>query len=186
VRYLEVRRHSMRARPDEDRAKIGEHLIQPGVDLARRVGDTIGPFDRVVTTSPLRAYETAIAMGFAVDEVFDSFYSMGDDVDKEVAWDAGFAAFANAYRLDGATTRFARHLAENWRNIALSLPDGGAALYISHGGIIEAGTVAAVPDADFASFGPYIKYCEGVRLAFDGDKFVSVEVLRVTASAGPA
>ena len=32
MRYLEVRRHTMRTKP-------GEHLSQAGVDLARRVGE---------------------------------------------------------------------------------------------------------------------------------------------------
>ena len=56
MRYLEHRRHSMRVQP-------GQHLNQAGVALARRVGETMGPFALVVTSTLPRAYETAIAMG---------------------------------------------------------------------------------------------------------------------------
>lgn len=61
MRVLEVRRHTMRSKP-------GKHLSQAGVSLARHVGETMGSFDRVVTSTLARAFETAIAMGFAVDE----------------------------------------------------------------------------------------------------------------------
>lgn len=59
VRTIEHRRHTMRAKP-------GQHLNQAGVDLARRVGDGMGRFDRVVTSRLPRAFETAIAMGYAI------------------------------------------------------------------------------------------------------------------------
>src|SRR4051812_10285400 len=110
MRYLEVRRHTERVKP-------GQHLSQAGVDLARRVGDTIGPFDRVITTSLPCALETAIAMGFAVDEIHDYFYSMGDEIDAEIAWDAGFAAWAQAYRKNGPVTRYCHELKSYWRGL---------------------------------------------------------------------
>ena len=61
MKILEVRRHSIRS-------PLSDHLNQSGVTLARLVGQNIGPFDRVVTSTLPRAFETAIAMGFAVDE----------------------------------------------------------------------------------------------------------------------
>jgi len=179
MRYLEVRRHTERVKP-------GQHLSQAGVDLARRVGDTIGPFDRVITTSLPRAYETAIAMGFAVDEIHDRFYDMGDEIPTEIAWDAGFPAWANACRQGGTVTRYCPEVAAYWRSLVSDLLDGGTALLVTHGGIIEAGTVGCLPDADFESLGGYCGYCEGVRMAFDGERFVSVEILRVIASADPS
>ncbi len=179
MRYLEVRRHTERVKP-------GQHLSQAGVDLARRVGDTIGPFDRVITTSLPRAYETAIAMGFAVDEIHDRYHTFGDEITDEITWDAGFPAWARAYRHGGAVTRYCQEVAAYWRSLVSELPDGGTALLVTHGGVIEAGTVGCLPDADFESLGAYCGYCEGVRLAFDGENFVSVEILRITASADPA
>ena len=172
MRYLEVRRHTMRKQP-------GIHLSQEGVTLARRIGDTIGPFDRVVTSTLERAFETAIAMGFAVDEQVELLAQMGEGVDAEVDWSAGFAAFAAAIARGGATARFAAELAALWREIVSALPDGGRALVISHGGIVEAGAIGCLPGADHASWGRGLDYCEGVRLGFDGEQFASVEILRL-------
>ena len=70
MRYLEVRRHSKRSRPNQ-------HLTQWGVALARGLGSQIGPFDRVVTSPLPRCVETAVAMGFAVDETIGQL--AGDD-----------------------------------------------------------------------------------------------------------
>ena len=61
MKILEIRRHSIRS-------AMSDHLNQTGITLARLVGQNIGPFDRVVTSTLPRAFETAIAMGFAVDE----------------------------------------------------------------------------------------------------------------------
>jgi hypothetical protein len=45
--------------------------------------------------------------------------------------------------------------------------------------MMEAGTVACLPNADHAEWGDGYGYCEGVRLAFDGNDFVDAEILRV-------
>ena len=95
MRYLEVRRHAIRTQP-------GEHLSQAGVDLARRVGEGMGPFDRVVTTLAPRAFETAIAMGFAVDEQSGEFPMMDEAGEAEVAWDSGYAVWSRAVGRGGA------------------------------------------------------------------------------------
>ncbi len=173
MRFVEVRRHTMRRKP-------GQNLSQAGVSLARRVGETMGTFERVITSSIPRAYETAIAMGFAVDEQDERLSAMPDDIEVEVAWDAGFAPFAAAVRKGGKTAQFAAQQAEFWRSIAAALSDSGAALLITHGGIIEAGAVACLPDADHATWGRYCAYCEGVRLHYENGRFVNIAVLRVS------
>jgi len=61
MKILEIRRHSIRSKP-------GDHLSQQGVALARKIGEGMGPFAFVTTSTLPRAFETAIAMGFAVDE----------------------------------------------------------------------------------------------------------------------
>jgi len=172
MRYVEVRRHSNRVKP-------GQHLSQAGVNLARRVGSSLGPHNRVITSTVPRAFETAIAMGFAVDEQLDQLSEMGDDVDAEIHWAAGFAEFARVIEQGGATARFARAQAKTWRSIARALPDEGRALLITHGGIVEAGAVACLPRADHSAWGPACDYCEGVRLSFNGETFTEAEILRV-------
>src|SRR4051812_18346376 len=87
VRTIEHRRHTMRAKP-------GQHLTQEGVDLARRVGDGMGRFDRVVTSRVPRAYETAIAMGYAVDEQVEALSATPAGVGAEGDWRGRGAAVA--------------------------------------------------------------------------------------------
>ena len=173
MRYLEVRRHTMRVKP-------GQHLSQEGVDLARRIGAKMGPFDFVITSSLHRAYETAIAMGFAVNDQLEQLSTLGQAVESEVTWDAGFAAFASASKRMGAAAAFIEQQADLWQMIAASVTDGGSALLVTHGGIVEAGAVGCLPDADHTSWGPVISYCEGVRLCFDDDSYCrGVEILRI-------
>jgi broad specificity phosphatase PhoE len=122
-------------------------------------------------------------MGFAVDEqVEDSaFYKLNEAIEDEVEWDAGFAAFAEAARAhpNGATAQYTQQQAEFWRAVVESVPEGSAALLISHGGIIEAGAVGCLPEADHRTWGGFLSYCEGVRLTYENGRFTSAEILRV-------
>jgi broad specificity phosphatase PhoE len=173
MRYIELRRHTMRVKP-------GQHLSQAGVDLARRIGNTVGPFSRVITSTIPRAYETAIAMGFAVDEQNEILSLLVDGVEEEVGgWDAGFTAFAQAVQRGGVIADYARQQADFLYTVAHALPDDGAALVISHGGVVESQVVGCLPNADFSVWGRYCDYCEGTRLYFDGEQFLRGEVLRV-------
>jgi broad specificity phosphatase PhoE len=176
MRELEVRRHTMRVKP-------GQHLSQAGIDLARQIGATMGPFDRVITSTIPRAYETAVAMGFAVDEQYQGLSILPYGVEDEVAWDAGFAAFAQAVRRGGITSHYAVLLVAYWLRVMRELPADGRALIITHGGITEAGAVACLPGADHAAWGLQCDYCEGVRLEYDGQRFTAAEILRVKRDA---
>jgi len=172
MRYLEVRRHTMRN-------KHGQRLSEEGIDLAEKVGDEIGPFAWVVTSTIPRAIETAVAMGYDVDEQYDELGTMDEGVDMEIRWPFTFAEAALVVRKGGAAARFARQQADLWRSIAEELADGESALIITHGGIIELGAVACLPNADHQAWGPDCGYCEGIRLTFNGDKFTAAQLLRV-------
>jgi broad specificity phosphatase PhoE len=172
MKTIEIRRHTYRTKP-------GQHLSQQGVTLARRVGEGIGPFDRVITSTVPRAFETAIAMGFAVDEQVELMSSVSNEVEFEVPWPQSPAVYASAIRNGEATAQYANQLADFYHQLVNDLPDGSAALVINHGGIAEMGAVACLPDVDHASWGPHFECCEGVRLFWEGEKFVKVEILRV-------
>lgn len=172
MKTIEIRRHSIRAKP-------GSHLNQSGVTLARLVGQNLGPFDRVVTSTVPRAFETAIAMGFAVDEQVELMSSYGDDVEHEAPWPQSFAAYAKAVRRGGEAERYANQLAGYYAGLADYLADGRAALVINHGGILELGVVASFPNADYESWGWAVDCCEGARLYWEAGKCVNAEVLRV-------
>jgi hypothetical protein len=173
VKTIEIRRHSIRSKP-------GDHLNQSGVTLARLVGENLGPFDRVVTSTLPRAFGTAIAMGFAVDEQIELMSTYGIDVERETPWPQSFAAYANTVKRNGAAGQYANQLAEYYADLADYLADGRAALVINHGGILELGVVASFPDGDYESWGEEADYCEGARLYWQDGKCVNAELLRVS------
>ncbi len=137
MRYLEVRRHSARVKPNA-------HLSRDGVDLARSVGSTLGPFACVWTSPITRAIETAVAMGFAIDA---DIPELGTDhlpnVGPEVDFSGGYAAWATAARAGGAMSPYVRAQADLWRRLAVELQDGESALVIGHEGIMEGGAVGS-------------------------------------------
>ncbi|HUG34436.1 MAG TPA: histidine phosphatase family protein [Anaerolineales bacterium] len=172
MKTIEIRRHSIRSNP-------GVHLNQQGVTLARLVGQNLGPFDRAVTSTLPRAFETAIAMGFAVDEQIELMNSYGDGVEREAPWPQSCAGYAEVFREGKAAAKYANQLADVYAKLANYLADGRAALVVNHGGVAELGAVACLPDADHLKWGSHFDYCEGIRLFWEDGKFVNGEILRV-------
>jgi len=173
MKTIEIRRHSIRSKP-------GDHLNQPGVTLARLVGQNLGPFDRIVTSTVPRAIETAIAMGFAPDELNELMSTTGIDVEREAPWPQSPAEYARVVRKGKAATEYAQQLVEVYTRLANYLMDGRAALVINHGGVAELGAVACLPDVDHFAWGSHFECCEGIRLFWDNGKFVNGEILRVS------
>jgi broad specificity phosphatase PhoE len=168
MRYLEVRRHSVRA-------KDGQNLIQDGVTLARTVGQQMGHFDLVMTSPLPRAYQTALAMGYAVHDTLDGLATMP----AGIPYPLGFKDYASGIRRGGVIRMFAEVQAALWHSVIAALPEGSRLLFISHGGLIELGTVCCLPEANHEAWGGPLSYCEGVRLGLEGDLFVQAEILRV-------
>ncbi len=171
MKILEVRRHSIRS-------PLGDHLNQTGVTLARRVGQNIGPFDCVVTSTLPRAFETAIAMGFAVTEQNELMNSYGNSLERELPWPQPFDAYAEFVRREGLAAKYANKLTKYYCSIMDYIAEGRSALVINHGGVVELGVVGCLPDVEFSTWGGPVNYCEGARLYWDG-KFIRAEVLRV-------
>jgi len=175
MRYVELRRHS-------HRNGLDEHLSQRGVDLARRVGRGRGAFHVVLTSRAVRTYETAVAMGFAVTGEYESVpltaehYKMLDGLIPE---NATFPDRARVLQTHALGRPFADGLRKQWEKLARSLPEGGAALVVTHGGLIDNSAVACLPTADHSHWGPSLGHCEGVRLAYDEAGGCSGELLRV-------
>ena len=183
MRTIEIRRHAY-TKKGEGRGK-GSHLSPEGVALARKIGGEIGPFNLVLTSPVPRALETAIAMGFAVNDQVEALGDLSPAVLEEVghherwAWEQPFVAFAHFVRQGGPTTRMGELQRETWVRALESVPTGGRVLIISHGRIIESGLVTCIPDGDFAAWGPSFRHCEGVRITFDEGRLHGVELLRV-------
>lgn len=116
------RRHSLWGKPGQD-------LTQSGVALARRVGaGEFGPvpaYDLMITSTVPRAFQTAIAMGFAVDEQFDEFATMGPAVFAEYRWPRPIGEAAPVLLGSGPAGEYAVWQAELLKVIAGRLPDDG-------------------------------------------------------------
>ncbi len=172
MKTIEIRRHSIRDRASQD-------LSEQGVALARMIGSEIGPFQYVVTSTVPRAYQTAVAMGFEVNEQLELLNTYGDAVEAEIPWPADFSEYTAPVRRGGAPTRYAQRLKEFFARLAEALPEPGAALVVTHGGVVEIGAVACQPEADHSAWGNHIECCEGVRLFWEDGKFVDAEIIRV-------
>jgi len=187
MRTLEVRRHAS-TKKGEGRGK-GSHLSTEGVALARKIGAEIGPFGLVLTSPVPRALETAIAMGFAVNDQPEALGDLPPAVLEEVghherwAWQQPFVTFARLVRQGGPTTRMGERQRDVWVRALESVPAGGRVLIISHGRIIESGLVTCIPDGDFGAWGASFHHCEGVRMTFAGGRFQGVQLLRLSPQA---
>jgi broad specificity phosphatase PhoE len=183
MRTIEIRRHAC-TKKGEGRGK-GSHLSTEGVALARQIGGEIGPFDLVLTSPVPRALETAIAMGFAVNDQPEALGELPPAVLAEIghherwAWEEPFVRFAYWVRQGGATTRLGERQREAWVQALTSAPRDRRVLIISHGRIIESGLVTCIPDGDFAAWGASFQHCEGVRMTFEEGRFRGVQLLRV-------
>jgi broad specificity phosphatase PhoE len=188
MRTIEIRRHAA-TKKGEERGK-GSHLSREGVALARQIGGEIGPFDLVLTSPVLRTLETALAMGFAVNDQLEALGDLSAEVWAEIGhherwgWEEPFVTFAHFVRQGGATTRMGERQRETWVRALESVPSGGRVLIISHGRIIESGLVTCVPDEDFAAWGSSFHHCEGVRMMFDEGRFSGTQLLRVPPQVG--
>ncbi|HET7144693.1 MAG TPA: hypothetical protein VFI68_11790 [Anaerolineales bacterium] len=171
MKILEIRRHSVRSQP-------GDHLNQTGITLARQVGQSMGPFERVITSTLPRAFETAIAMGFAVSEQNELLSSYGNAVDKEAPWPLPFSAYAEVIKNGGAAAKYSKKLSKYYAGVMEVISNGRSALVINHGGVVELGVVGCLPDFDYSAWGEPVNYCEGARLYWDV-KFIRAEILRV-------
>ena len=159
MRYLEMRRHSKRIQPNE-------HLSQEGVELARRIGASVSPFDLVVTMPPPRMSETAVAMGFAVGETYEPVDLTEDErrtlSDLLTPAEMSLGERARRLRSSDLSVRYLSALRQQWARCADRLPAEGRALIISGGGYLDDSAIACLPDEDHMAWGPYFERCEGI------------------------
>ncbi|MBC9714891.1 histidine phosphatase family protein [Streptomyces sp. TRM66268-LWL] len=182
MRWLEVRRHA----PTKKGAARGRgsHLSAHGVALARTAGADSGPFASVVTSASPRAIETAIAMGWAVDDTVDlpSGYVEGEVAHHDQwTWPQPYVRYAELIGARGGLAAVAARHRGLWIEVVRSVPDGSGALIVSHGGSIEPALVAVLPAADHASWGAPFSHLDGVRLDFEDGRFIRARMRRAPA-----
>jgi hypothetical protein len=117
-------------------------------------------------------------MGFAVDEQAELISTYGDAIDEILPYPQTVPDYHQA-RQHPVMVKYLQKLSLFYTEIALSLPEGGAALVVNHGGVVEMSAIACVPDADYRAFGPHAECCEGVKLFWNDGRFVDVELLRI-------
>jgi broad specificity phosphatase PhoE len=170
MKTIEIRRHAERHKP-------GDNLNARGVARARNASGRDRYYALVVTSPVPRAIQTAVAMGHSVDEEDWTMASMGGAM-TDFPWDDSFAAMQRAIRTDRAAAAYAELQALQLRAFLARVQPGEAVLVVNHGGIAEAGILGLLGDIDAAPLGPSLDTCEGARLELDGDRVVSVRLLR--------
>ncbi|MBL1420024.1 MAG: phosphoglycerate mutase family protein [Alphaproteobacteria bacterium] len=171
MKTLEVRRHTMRAKPNL-------HISPEGIALTKTVAISQSKFDYVVTSDLERAIQTAEAMGQKVNHTEHDLGFLPKTIYNHVGWPVALEHVAQSMS-DPATNAYAQNQLAMWQNIITQTPQNGHALIITHGLIIELAMVACMPNAMHKDWGQAIGYCEGIRLTFDDNKFTKSEILRV-------
>ena len=171
MKTLEVRRHTMRTKPNL-------HISPAGIALAKWVGKSQTGFDYVVTSELERAIQTAQAMGHKVNHTEYDLGFLPAAIFKHVGWPLPFLQMAKTIK-HSQVAAYAQKQLSIWQNVIKKTPANGKALIINHGLIIELPMMASLPNADHSQWGQAIGYCEGIRLTFDGDKITNFEILRV-------
>src|SRR6476646_1675384 len=128
VRHVEVCRHSF-TKKDSGR-RHGSHLSSEGVAAARAVGMRVGPATYVVASEAPRTLETAIAMGYAVDDIlpFGSGYVGTVAHHDQWSWPSPFRRYRELLGDDPILARAAQRELALWRSVLGQVPDGGTAL----------------------------------------------------------
>ena len=163
------------------RQKLGNDLSQDGVNLARYVGSTLGPYERIVTSALPRAIQTAVAMGFAVTETVETLGPIDERIVRKMRWPNDLDAISDILAQSPEYAALAESQASLWEEIAARLSNGGGGLIITHGAILELGVVASLGRSNQAIAGEAFAYCEGVRLYFGDHACERVEQLRLPA-----
>jgi len=175
VKTAVILRHAER----QDRSDNASHLSQAGIEQARSVGTRFNRFDLVVTSPLPRAIETAIAMGFAVDITSPGIQEHSEQIMRDVQWDAGFAAWATAYQSKASVIAYVDHVTSLLKGWLDKVPDDGALLVVTHGGIVEALATGLSPGDDLVHLGEMAGYVEGfIAEASDHGVFLLSEVRR--------
>jgi broad specificity phosphatase PhoE len=182
MRTLEVRRHSVPKKGSERGS--GSYLSREGVSLAQQVGASTGPFAYVLATPIPRTVETAIAMGWAVDEVVDvglddAFWEEAGRYDHWT-WDEPFSSYREAIAAGGSVARVGAAQRETWLSALDRISEGDAVLAVSHGHAIESGLVTCIDEIQTdVGAGPF-EPCEGFRCTYADGAFINAEILRLS------
>lgn len=183
MKFVEVYRHGKRGE--------GKGLSEEGRELARRARELLTlPYELCVSSPKERARETMEALGFERYEVDEAFTAVNpwQPFDAEVsklARERGVSPLAACWEIPAALN-YLRLQGETFlgavRRITRRLPEGGRALVVAHGGILEAAALLGCQDYNLAELGGTFRFCEGVVFRFEGETLAGIEIRRLPAS----
>jgi broad specificity phosphatase PhoE len=125
-------------------------------------------------------------MGFAVDDTVElpSGYVPGEvEHYDQWRWPRPYSTYAELLGRGLGLASVAGAHRRIWTAVVEAVPDGAAALVIAHGGGIEPGLVACLPNADHDTWGEPFGHCDGARLGFDQGRFTDIQIRRALAKA---
>ena len=172
MKYLEHRRHTERTRPYD-------HINQNGIDLAKKVAKTTGPFHYTLTSSIPRAVETALVLGYEVNRTDDILFHYKPELMGELGKQT-FADISKAIELGKYTDSYSQDQIAILKEAMEEVKDGETMLVVSHGNMVEIGLVAMFPDIDHMEWGKPFRYLEGYRVGYENGEFKDPEILRTS------
>lgn len=187
MRRVELRRHAFTKKGDaRDR---GSHLSGDGVRAASDVGRSLGPFDYVLASTSPRTMETAVAMGYAVDGLFEmpSPVETGEiEFHAWREWPDPFSTLRDLAQTSPAIHDYLSDQVERLLDVVRTVDDGGSMLVVGHGGWLESITAGLAPADVICTLGGSFWHLDGVRLAISGDEVVVEAVHRFPQPARPS
>ena len=183
MKYVEVIRHSKRG--------AAKSLSAEGRELARRARALLAShYDLCISSPKDRARETMEALGYERYEVDEAFTAANpwEPFDAEVtklAKERAITPLAACWEIPEAVS-YLRLQGQTFlaavKRVARKLPEGGRALVVSHGGILEAAALHGCARYALVELGGEIGFCEGVMFKLDGEKLAGLEVKRLPNS----
>ncbi|MFN2520937.1 MAG: histidine phosphatase family protein [Candidatus Limnocylindria bacterium] len=174
---LDVRRHAKRSDPsDEDSGLSAE-----GHAMAEMLGRSAPPYALVVATPLLRARQTAELIAGRLDQTLPELAPSLAPVLSYSQY-LGLAELADwlaFVRRDPRARQFGDDQLRIWADLVARVDDDQSVLIASHGGTIELPAAGLAARLGSMLSGPAFGYCEGVRVTYEGDGPVGLEVIRV-------
>ena len=135
MRTLEIRRHSMRQKPDDKLSSEGKMLAKhvAQASLAHK------NITKVVTSALARAIYTANAMGYEVDDTIENLGYLPAKVLAAIDWPCTINDAAYSIKNHNSCLTFAQLQANIWQQILEQTPIQQTTLIITHGAFIELG-----------------------------------------------
>lgn len=181
MRSVEVRRHSKRGE--------GKGLSPEGRALAEKARATLAPhYDLLISSPKERAVETLEVFGFSRCQTDAAFTAINpwEPYDAEVQ---SLAQQKRCIPLEACflipevrehLRREGEKLLEAVRRVARCLPEGGRALIVSHGGMLEPAALLGCQQFDLKEIGGEIGFCEGVEFQFEGEQLAGVRIIKLS------